>query len=68
MSWAIHHSQSEELASQAEVTLKKGDRESARDLYRRAAEAEERALEALDPSKTSTLDVRFVNPVPVYFS
>ena len=66
MSWAIHHSQSEELASQAEVTLKKGDRESARDLYRRAAEAEERALEALDPSKTRTLGITVVSATSLW--
>jgi len=51
MSWAIHHSQSEELASQAEVSLKKGNREIAKELYRLSAEAEERALEELNPSK-----------------
>jgi transcriptional regulator with XRE-family HTH domain len=37
MSWAIHHSQSEELASQAEVAFEKGDREGASNLYRLSA-------------------------------
>lgn len=67
MSWAIHHSQSEELASQAEVALKQGDRESARDLYRLSAEAEERALEALDPSKIRTLGITVVSATSLWF-
>ncbi len=48
MSWAIHHAQSEELASQAEAALKKGDRDGALELYRLSAKEEERALDALD--------------------
>lgn len=67
MSWAIHHSQSEELASQAEVALKQGDRESARALYRLSAEADERALEALDPSKTRTLGITVVSATSLWF-
>ena len=66
MSWAIHHSQSEELASQAEVSLRKGDRESARDLYRLSAEAEEHALEALDSSKTRTLGITVVSATSLW--
>jgi hypothetical protein len=61
MSWAIHHAQSKELASQAQVALKKGDKARARDLYRLAAQAEGRALEVLDPSKTRTLGITVVS-------
>jgi hypothetical protein len=67
MSWAIHHSQSEELASQAEVAFKKGDRDSARNLYRLSAEAEERAIEVLDPSKTRTLGITVVSATSLWF-
>lgn len=67
MSWAIYHSKSEELASQAQVTLRKGDRERARDLYRLSAEAEERTLEALDPSKTRTLGITVVSVTSLWF-
>jgi hypothetical protein len=67
MSWAIHHSQSEELASQAEAALKKGDRDRAIELYRLSAQEEERALDALDPNKTRTLGITVVSAASLWF-
>jgi len=67
MSWAIHHAQSEELASQAEAALRKGDRDGALELYRLSAKEEERALDALDPSKTRTLGITVVSAASLWF-
>jgi hypothetical protein len=50
----------------AEVAVKKGDREGARHLYRLSAQAEERALEALDPSKTHTLGITVVSATSLW--
>jgi hypothetical protein len=67
MSWAIHHAQSEELASQAEAALRKGDRDGALELYRLSAKEEEHALDALDPSKTRTLGITVVSAASLWF-
>jgi len=67
MSWASHHSQSEEFASQAETALRTGDSGLARRLYRLAAEAEERALHELDRSKTRTLGITAVSASSLWF-
>jgi hypothetical protein len=67
MSWAIHHTQSEELASQAEDALRKGDKARARELYRLSAEAEERALASLDPGKKRTLGITAVSAASLWF-
>ena len=67
MSWAIHHSQSEELASQAEAALKKGNRDRAIEIYRLSAKEEERALDALDPNKIRTLGITVVSAASLWF-
>jgi len=67
MSWAIHHSKSEELASEAEAALKEGNIERAISLYRSAAEAETHALSALDHSKKRTLGVTAVSAASLYY-
>jgi hypothetical protein len=67
MSWNIYHSQSEQYASQAELAHRHGDEGVATDLYRRAAEAEVRALESLDHSKVRTLGVTAVSAVSLWF-
>jgi len=67
MSWAIHHAQSEELASQAEAALRNGDRDGTLEFYRLAARAEERALDALDPGKTRTLGITVVSVASLWF-
>jgi hypothetical protein len=40
MSWDEHHGHSERLAAEAERTARSGDRATAEELYRQAAEAE----------------------------
>ena len=67
MSWATHHSQSEKSASQAEAAFKKGDKARAMDFYRLSAEAEERALNELDPGKTRTLGITAVSAASLWF-
>ena len=67
MSWATYHSQSEEFASQAEVASRNGDSALAIELYRLSAEAEERALNELDRSKTRTLGITVVSASSLWF-
>lgn len=66
MTWDTHHRESERLASEAETRLARGDRTVARSLYRRAAEAEERALDALDPAKVRTRGITGVSAVSLW--
>lgn len=66
MSWLMHHSRSEELASQAEAALKQGDPVSASTFYQLAAEAEVLALSALDQSKKRTLGITAVSAASLY--
>lgn len=61
MSWVEHHENSERLASQAQVAVREGRRDDALALYARAADAEDRALTDLDPSKTRTLGITAVS-------
>ena len=67
MSWQEYHRESERLASDAEVASRDGERESARCLYLRAAQAETRAIKALDHSKTRTLGISAVSAASLYF-
>ena len=67
MSWLEHHRASERLASEAEVASRNDQRESARGLYLRAAQAEAQAIEALDPSKARTLGISAVSAASLYF-
>lgn len=66
MSWDLYHSESEKLASQAEVLRLRGDHSSAADVYRRAAELEERALDALDPSRSRTRGITAVSALSLW--
>lgn len=66
MTWNTFHSESERLASEAEARLAHGDRASGRSLYRRAAEAEERALDALDLTKVRTRGITGVSAVSLW--
>ena len=63
----MHHSQSEEYASQAEAASRNGDKDRAAELYRLAAEEEASALSALDPSKTRTLGITAVSAASLWF-
>jgi hypothetical protein len=51
MSWAVFHSESEALASAAHEALARREGNRAAELFRRAAEAEEKALDAITPSR-----------------
>ena len=66
MSWLKYHRQSEELLFQAEMAEKAGDPMSAIDLYRKAADQELRALEAIDPSKSRTHGISAVGATTLY--
>lgn len=67
MNWAKYHSESEELASQAEAALKHGKLEEAERFYNLAAEAEAHALSVLDHTKKRTLGITAVSAVSLYF-
>lgn len=67
MTWLEHHRQSEEFASDADVARLKGDTERARRLYGKAAEAEVRAIDVLDPSKQRTMGITAVSAVALYY-
>ncbi len=67
MSWIEHHENSERLASQAQVTAREGRRDDALALYARAADAEDRALADLDPSKTRTLGLSAVSAASLHY-
>lgn len=67
MTWLEHHRQSEEFASGADVARIKGDKEQAKRLYGKAADAETRAIDALDPSKQRTLGITAVSAVALYY-
>ena len=67
MSWTIHHSKSEEYASQAEAALKQGDAERAAKLYQSAAEEEETALTKLDTSKVRTLGITTISAASLWY-
>ena len=61
MTWMEHHRVSEERFSDAEDLEKAGNIEGARRAYLAAAEAEERALTDLDPSKKRTRGISVVS-------
>lgn len=67
MTWADYHSLSEQLASEAEMISRAGDITIALARYRQAAEAEERALNALAPEKMRTLGITAVSAASLWF-
>ena len=67
MFWLEHHKVSERLAAQAQDASREGRRHETPDLYTRAAEAEEKALAALDTSKTRTLGISAVSAASLYY-
>ena len=66
MSWNVYHTESEKLAGEAEALRLRGNHSSAAEAYRRAAELEERALEALDPSKSRTRGITAVSALSLW--
>jgi hypothetical protein len=61
MTWVEFHKQSEQLAGAAEASEYKGEAARARELYRQAAEWEEKALHVLDRQKVKTLGITAVS-------
>lgn len=66
MSWLDHHSRSEEYARQAEALMKEDAGDRAIGLYWLAADAEQQALEVLEPQKTRTLGITVISTVALY--
>lgn len=67
MTWLEHHSKSERLAADAELATHRGESSRAQDLHAQAAQAEERALQDLKPSKSRTLGISAVSAVSLYY-
>ena len=67
MTWLEHHRKSEELFGNAELEDRFGDPGLARDLYREAAQSEQRALADLAPDKPDTFGITAVSAVSCYF-
>jgi hypothetical protein len=67
VSWKEFHSQSERLAIDAALADKGRQFETAKRLYREAAQLERKALEALDSSKLRTRGITAVSAVALWF-
>jgi hypothetical protein len=67
MTWAVFHSESEALASAAHEALARHDGKRAAELFRRAAEAEEKALDAIAPDKLRTLGITATSAVALWY-
>lgn len=67
MSWITHHRVSERLASEAQAASFQGQCAEAIELYAQAADAEEKALRVLDPSKTRTIGISAVSAASLYY-
>lgn len=67
MTWAEHHALSERYATEAELRTRRGDGAGAKALYRQAALAEARALEALPRDKLKTLGITAVSTAALWF-
>jgi hypothetical protein len=67
LNWKEFHSKSERLAEDAELALRQGKSEVARDLYENAAESELQALEHVELSKVRTLGVTLISAVSLFY-
>lgn len=67
MSWAAHHADSERLAIEAQIAVKERRNAQALELYRRAAEAEKQALDAIEVGKGRTRGVTAVSAVALWY-
>jgi conjugal transfer/entry exclusion protein len=67
MSWKEYHSQSTELASQAQVLKWQGELAAAKQYYAMAATAESKALAAIVPEQTRTLGITAVSAVALWY-
>jgi RNA polymerase sigma factor (sigma-70 family) len=66
VTWLEHHTASSRAAAEAEIAARESESARARTLYRRAAEAEEKALSELDPTKRRTLGITAVSAVALW--
>jgi len=67
MTWADYHSESERLATEAELAFRSGNIERGVELYRRAAEAETKALDELPSDKPRTIGITAVSAVALWY-
>ena len=67
MSWSVFHSESEALASAAHEALTRREGNRAAELFRRAAEAEEKALDATAPDKPRTFGITATSAVALWY-
>jgi len=67
MTWIEEHKKSEQLAAQAETTIRMGRTEEARHLYLAAAEAEAAALRLIQPDKHRTLGITAISAASLFF-
>ena len=67
MNWAEHHTESERLAAQAQLAVRRGELERARELYMQAARFEADALSAVEPTKVRTLGITAVSTAALWY-
>lgn len=67
MTWALYHEESERFASEAEIASRGGNSIRSLELYMKAANAEVKALNQLDSTKTRTLGVTVVSAVALLY-
>lgn len=67
MTWSVLHSESEKLAIKAQLAARERNHDLALDLYRRAADAERRALALLGADKVRTKAITAVSAVALCF-
>jgi hypothetical protein len=67
MTWSVLHSESEKLAIEAQLAARERNHEVALELYRRAAEAERRALALVGADKVRTKAITAVSAVALFF-
>ena len=66
MSWLAHHKKSERLAYKADAARRQGNAKQAKELYKKAAEAEAIALKEVDDDKPRTYGITAVSAVALY--
>lgn len=67
MSWLEFHSQSESLSAAGELAVRAGNLARALKLYREAAEAEKKALDALPAEKRRTIGITAISAVALWY-
>lgn len=67
MSWAVHHRESERLASEADAALRLGDRAAAKSLYTKSAVQEAAALSYVGADKPRTLGITAVSVAALWY-